>query len=154
VGDGSVAAVDWVGPISHLGDSIMTALLAGTVIKRKKNPPKKGLIAIQAPAGTTLDLSAVVVQSVENSDASITWTPTIKDQQPGYILVELNRNQTTLAPALRASPKSKQANLKAVPPFATDPPSPGTLTITLTNVPTGVSSVITNVPVVFVEDTP
>lgn len=121
----------------------MTKLNAGPVIKRKKNPSKKVLISVIAPAG--IDISGTTVSTVENDDGSQSWDFDVVDSGPRFIIIKLNgKTVDTLT-----DPVAKSARPRAV---AADPPDPGTLTITLTDAPTGVSSVITDVPVVFVDD--
>lgn len=112
----------------------MTKLIGGSVVKRKKNPAKKFAISIIAPGSE--DISAVKISSVESADGSIKWTPTIKEQTSKFIVVELNR--IVITPIVKVG----------------DPPDSGSLTITLDDVPEGVSSVISDIPVVFIEDLP
>lgn len=122
----------------------MTKLNAGPVIKRKKNPSKKVLISIIAPAG--IDISGTKVSTVENDDGSQSWDFEVVDTQSSFIIIRLNGKIVTLLSESSAKGSKSRA------PVAAGTPDPGTLTITLTDTPTGVSSVITDVPVVFVDD--
>ncbi len=126
----------------------MTKLNAGPVIKRKKNPSKKVLISVIAPEG--IDISGVTVSTVENHDGSLSWDFDVVDTQTRFIIIRLNGKGNVVLS--KSSAKNSKAAAAVPTATATDPPDPGTLTITLTNAPPGVSSVITDVPVVFVED--